>query len=244
MIFQENTALYTQFCKSYDLATGAIRGLAEGTAMVHKIENGAAVIDVSTGATGEVFAGFSIARPGDVNRLVEVYTVKVPDTGLVSLRHKANISDMRVDVKNADGTFTNITLQMTGTVDATHANVTDNGNKLQFDTSLAEETLRIAAGFVPTTIEASARYGMNINGIEASAPGNVTVIYGGGQTVATDMIDMSADWTSTDGNPRKVYLGANGRFTTAGSSSTPVATNVILIEAPSEGSPYAVFRTM
>lgn len=75
---------------------------------------------------------------------------------------------------------------MTGTVDATHANVTDNGNKLQFDVSLAEETLRIAAGFVPTTIEASARYGMNINGIEAAAPGNVTVIYGGGQTVATD----------------------------------------------------------
>ena len=244
MVFQERTRVYTQFCKAYDLAIAAIGNVAEGTAMVHKIENGHAVIDVSTGASGEMFAGFSLARPGDVDRMVEVYTAKIPDSGLVSLRHRAIIGDMRVDLLKPDGTKQQIDLQMTGTVDATTANVVDNESKLQFDVSLVEATVRIAAAYVPTTLEASARYGQSINGIAPTAAGNVTVIYGGGQEVATDMVDMSADWTSTNGNPKKLYLGVNGRLTTVGSAGTPLATNVILIEAPSESNPYAVVRTM
>lgn len=209
-----------------EVATG-VTITTEGVALVYVMEGGKSKVRPSTGAAGEVFAGFSLSRNSQSTRLTEELEVKVPATApfVVNLPHAPVDGQIRV------GTLAPVA-EAGDAPAAGEFSLT--GKALTLNAALAGQVLRVSLAFAPTFQEAMAATGNDpVGGLPSTALGVIGVIKEG--DVFTDQYDVTAEWKA-DGAPQDVYLGANGLLTTK-TGGTKVGA-VTILNVPSVGAGF------
>lgn len=203
----------------------------EGVALVWTKVNGASYVRPSTGAAGEVFAGFAQNRnvpPAFLPKIVS--DVVVPESGVVDLTREPITGQILVKV---DGETLSITANA-----PTEGNVQLVGTKLYFfkgtpaagsNPAVPGDTgkeLFVQMMYLPSVIEARTILGdMPIGGLSSTEQGRIGVATRV-ESLGTTFYDASADWTEVI-HPR---LGVDGRLTASGSGT--LLTNVIVMQTP------------
>lgn len=205
----------------------------EGVALVFtKDSAGNTVVRPSTGASGEIFAGFSQTRNAPPRFLPRVISeVVVPQSGVVDLARIPVVGQILVKIGGDVATIS-------ANAPAAQGEVQLSGQKLFFFKSKPAEgsnpavegdegqELYVQFLYEPTVSEARTILGDGpIGGLPSSAQESIGVITRAEQ-IGTTYYDASKDWTGVY-NPK---LGADGRLTTDGNGTT--LTNVIVMGAP------------
>lgn len=204
----------------------------EGVALVWSTVGGSSYVRPSTGASGEVFAGFSLSRnspPAYLPRIISGKTV--PNTGVLDLSRLPVTGQLLVKVGGEP---------LTIVADAPEAGeVQLQGQKLYFfaGTEAVEGGASAVAGdqgkelfvqfiYEPSVMEAKTIIGeAPIGGLASSELERIGVTQRS-EAIATTYYDASVDWTGVI-HPK---LGVDGRLTTKGSGTT--LTNVVVQGTP------------
>lgn len=229
MIIYQNT----RFAKS-DQAE-SIPGAAiteEGFALTYKPYNGKNLVDLSTGAAGEVFAGFSLSRSVPPSRLPKVEELVVA-SGKVQLSRVPLSDSIFVAV---DGTaIGTITVSDTTPGDATSVSLDE--MELIFHASAEGKAVRVQYHFEPSYQEAREMNGdAPIGGDPAPEMGVVGLLIEANPFTITNF-DSSVDWTGV----MHPSLGANGLLTVGGTGVE--LTQYVIVSAPTQGNPYLTLRS-
>lgn len=200
----------------------------EGVALVYVMEQGKTKVRPSTGAKGEVFAGFSLSRNSQSARLTEELEIKVPATApySVTLPHAPVAGQFRAAgfTVAADADAAAPAAAEVGVV----------GKQLNFNAAAAGKIVRVSLAYEPTYLESVAAAGNDpVGGLPSSALGVIGVIKEG--DVFTDQYDVTAEWKA-DGTPQEVYLSAGGLVTTKTDGTHIGSVNVL--QVPSVGSGF------
>lgn len=203
----------------------------EGIALVFVKENGKTFVRPSTGAAGEIFAGFSHSRNSPPHFLPRVVDSRVPDSGIVDL-HRIPVSG-QILVKVAGQAVT------VGANAPTAANeVQLVGEKLFFFTGtpaagsdpavpgVQGQELYVQFIYEPTITEARTIIGDAPIGGLPSTPQEVIGVITRASDVGTTYYDASVDWSNVM-HPR---LGVDGRLTSGGQGT--LLSNVIVQSTP------------
>lgn len=201
----------------------------EGLALVAKRDGDQMVIAPSTGASNEIFAGFSYERTRrpEILGFVQEETIKVAD-GLRLLRTPiAGAISIRVD-----GTKMNIDIG--NTAPAANTAVALDGDQVIFHADHDGKTVRVQAHYEPSLEEARTfgegnEFGQTPASYEVGVCGRIV-----GGIVSTTAWDPEADWA--DESVMHPSLGADGNLTVGGSGT--LLSNLLIRRAPGQGSPY------
>lgn len=197
----------------------------EGIAAVYAKENGITVVRPSTGANGEVFAGFSLSRntpPTFNNIFVEGI---VPESGVLELA-RIPVNGQFLIRNNAGAALT-----VTAEAPAAATEAWLDGQKVTVDDSLKGKAYSLQYRYEMSVAEAKLVVGdAPMGGLSSSDQGIIGLLIEA--DVATSYFDASVDWT----NAVTVRLGAGGVLTTKGSGT--VIPGVVVLQAPSAGSPF------
>lgn len=196
----------------------------EGVALVWTRENGKAYVMESTGAAGEVFAGFAISRPVPPVHGTNIEEVVVGADALLVL-DRLPIAD-QIFIKVGGTTMTLVS----GAAPADASEVSVDGAEVTFHADHVGEKVYVQYHYELSALEARHLTGdAPIGGVSGNIQGRCGFIEIG--DVATNMFDASVDWSDdTKMNPR---LGAGGRLTLGGSGT--ILTGVVIKSAPTAG---------
>lgn len=205
-----------------------LRLTEEGLALVYAKQGTETVVRPSTGAEGEVFAGFSLARNSPPTTLPWVGQGVVPASGQIELP--------RLPLA------TQILIKVQGEVRTVKAAAPENASEvlvaarvITFHADDVGSEYYIQMQYEPTVSEARTLIGdAPIGGVPSGAQDQIGVITRG--DVATTLYDASADF-STVFNPS---LGPDGILTVGGSGT--VLTNVQVVSTPSADNTALVVR--
>lgn len=199
----------------------------EGIALVAVKQGNETVVRPSTGAEGEVFAGFSLARnsppailpwvgEGRVPSTLQIELPRLPLAGQILIKVGGEVRTIVADAPEAGE------VKLAARIVTFHADDED-----------AEYTVQMQ--YEPTVTEARTLIGdAPIGGVPSGAQDQIGVITRG--DVATTLYDASADFSGVM-TPR---LGADGRLTVGGTGT--LLTNVQVISAPSAENSALVVR--
>lgn len=191
----------------------------EGTSLVFVSDNGVTVVRPSTGANGEVFAGFSLSRNSPPSHLPHAFESSVPESLVVELPRTPLTGQIMVKVGG-------VKLEIVAGAPADATEVQLAGRDLVFFAGQSKKKLFVQFIYEPTMAEARTILGdMPIGGLASSAQGIIGVALHG--EIGTTMYDASVDWTGVI-NPN---LGVDGRLTVGGSGK--LLTQVTVLAAPS-----------
>lgn len=225
MLNYRNT-IFTQ-TDSSKVATGEIIQ-EEGAALVILREGPEAVIKESTGAAGEIFAGFSYERTRRPEVLAAIEEGTIED-GLIRLGRTPTPGKIAIWI-GAD----EITIEVGDDAPADNSAVNLSGSELRTDAGENGKEFRVQYLYEPTVSEARV-YGEGNEFGQSPASADVGVcgrIVGG--TISTNHFDVEADWANeTEMHPS---LGADGRLTIGGPGTK--LTNLIIKEAPRSDSAF------
>lgn len=195
----------------------------EGVALVWTRENGKAFVMESTGAPGEVFAGFAISRPipPAFSTQIEEFVVGADGTFIFDRMPIADQIFVKIDgvtmVQESGGTApddkTSVTID--GAAMQIHADLIGKSAYVQYHYELSAMEARSITGDAP------------IGGLSGNIQGRCGFIEIG--DVGTNMFDASVDWS--DDSKLNPSLGAGGRLTIGGNGTK--LTGIIIKEAPS-----------
>lgn len=203
----------------------------EGIALVYTKVNGRSYVRPSTGAAGEIFAGFSVSRNSTPRYLPKVIAGRlVPDSGVIDLGRIPLTGQILVKVA---GSVVEISANA-----PVEGKVQLQGQKLFFfqgtpaDGSnpavIGDIGKEVYVQFIyePTVAEARTVIGDGpIGGLPSTNQERIGVATRM-EELGTTYYDASADWSNAY-NPR---LGADGRVTTAGNGT--VLANVVVMDVP------------
>lgn len=225
MILLSNSKL-TQVTE-YPVAAGATI-TAEGQALVADYTGGVFGVKPSAGASGEQFAGVSLAQQLTLLYMPMVERFTLPATGALSFTTSFTPASGTIRVHNVtDGADV-----AAGAAAGNYGIVGNVVTIVAAGASSAGEVIEISYRFSPTTIQARALQGdIPAGGAAALTLGTIGVVTQG--TIITSEFDTSVDWST---NPTVVKLGANGLFTVGGSGIT--VPNAYITEVPNVSSPY------
>lgn len=204
----------------------------EGVALVWHRENGRNYLKLSRGVSGEVFAGFALARnmPPAFQIHVEEFTIDATLTYTLQRIPAAGQSLVKIGGVKATEQAGEEAPDAAGevTVDGAELlfNIADLGKKVyaQYASELTVSEARAITGDAP------------VGGLPTNIQQRVGYIKLG--NVSTNMIDASADWNNdTILNPS---LGAGGKLTVGGAGS--LLKGVIIKKAPDAQNGYATFE--
>lgn len=203
----------------------------EGVALVYVRVPGEAELHVqpSTGAAGEVFAGFSWTRNHPPALLPFIQEGVIPAGGKIELDQVPVTGQLLLsaagDAKEivADAPVDNTQVQVVGTTVTFHADSVGSTYFAQMQ-------------FEPTVQQARQILGdMPIGGLASTNEGVIGVLTRA--DVATTMFDAAADFGAAELHPS---LGADGRLTIGGNGTKLL--NVVVVSAPSADVPYLTVR--
>lgn len=192
----------------------------EGTALVFVSENGQTVVRPSTGAAGEIFAGFSLhGRNSPPSYVPHAFDSTVPESLVVELPRTPLTGQVLVKVAG-------VKLEVVAGAPADATEVQLSGKELIFFAGEGKKSLYVQFIYEPSLAEARTILGdMPIGGLPAHYQGIIGVALHG--QIGTTMYDASVDWTGVI-NPN---LGVDGRLTVGGSGKK--LENVTVLAAPS-----------
>ncbi len=203
----------------------------EGVALVYVRVPGEAELHVqpSTGAAGEVFAGFSWTRNHPPALLPKVQEGVVPVGGKIELDQVPVTGQLMIRVAGAA-----LTIVAGAPADATEVQVV--GTEVTFHADAVGSGYFAQMQFEPTVQQARQILGdMPIGGLASTNEGIIGVLTRA--DVATTMFDGAADFGAAELHPS---LGADGRLTIGGGGTK--LTNVVVVSAPSADVPYLTVR--
>lgn len=223
MLQMRNTRLYKSLFEQ--LASGVMIQ-EEGIALGYIKENGETVVQPSTGANGERFAGIALARNMPPNTLPMVEEGSIEE-GSGELTRAPIAGQLLV-------TLDGVAAEIVATADlVAPGKVFVSGANYQVDAADVGKKARFQYHYVPSTVEARTILGdLPYGGLAANATGTIAVIKQG--TVATSFFDASADWSNTT----YAKLGAGGRLMPA-TAATGIQ-GVVVKNSPSVGNPFLV----
>lgn len=215
----------TTFHKSneFPIASGAVVTEA-GQAWVFALQNGRSVVQPSTGAANEVFAGFTSLQtnmaPFIPTTYVKVETLVVPTSGLLTLARTPVTGTVVITNANTNATVTLGTLSGNTVIAGTVTGGVSNA---------AAQTVNVTYTYALSVAEATALVG-NIQ--PGGFIGNLVGQVGLGQegVVYTNQFDTAINWATTT----SITLGAGGKLTTGGN----VVLKAVVKQAPSVGYPF------
>lgn len=199
-----------------------------GIALVYTKVAGATKVQPSTGAAGEVFAGFSFARNVPTAFLPNVEEFVIDNSLTQDLARTPLMGQCLIKV---NGVIKSIVLS----APANAGQVMLSGKSLVFATGENGKTCTVQYMYEPTVSEASLFTGQAIIGGTAFR----TMDTVGGITrgdISTNYYDSSVDWS----NVFSVKLGVDGIVTTSGSGT--VIPNAIVMVAPGVSDPFLTLR--
>lgn len=215
MLVQKYTRLFRT--EHFDVQEGVVIQ-EEGVALVFVQEGGKTKVRPSTGAAGEVFAGFSQSRNSPPSYIPHVFEASVPATLIVELPRIPLTGQILVKIGGTKATIVAGAPDAAGKVQLT-------ANVLSFHADDANKEIYVQYIYEPSMAEARTILGdMPIGGLPSSNQGVIGATLHG--NVATTMYDASVDWTGVI-NPT---LGVDGRLTVGGSGTK--LTNVQVIQTP------------
>lgn len=200
----------------------------EGIALVAVKQGNDTVVKPSTGAAGEVFAGFSLSRNSPPATLPWVGEFHVPATLNAELPRQPLAGQILVRLDNEA-----LTVVANAPADVTEVQVV--GTVLTFHADAEKGKCFIQMQYEPTVNEARTIIGDGpIGGVASGAMDQIGIITRG--EVATTLFDASADFS------KAMYpnLGANGVLTVGGAGVQ--LTNVQILSAPSAENSALVVR--
>lgn len=203
----------------------------EGQALVWVRENGKTFLKVSTGAKGETFAGFAIARllPPTHQVMVEEFTID--STGRFTAGRLPEAGNLLVKIAGKKAG------QDAAEAASVAGNVGVEGSNLYFHKDDIGKKVYVQYGYLLNAVEArSFLADAPIGGLAANQIGRCGYIKLG--NIATNMFDFSADWH--DDSVLHPSLGANGRLTIGGTGT--LLNGVLIKQAPSADRAYAIFE--
>lgn len=203
----------------------------EGIALVWTKVNGRSYVRPSTGAAGEVFAGFSVSRNSTPRYLPRIIAGRlVPDSGVIDLGRIPLTGQILVKV-GGDVVEISANAPVEGKVQL-------QGQKLYFfqGTPAAGENAAVVGDigqevyiqfiYEPTVAEARTVIGDGpIGGLPSTTQERIGIA-ARMELLGTTYYDAGADWSGVF-HPR---LGADGRLTTAGDGT--LLTNVVVMDTP------------
>lgn len=203
----------------------------EGVALIWAMYQGEAVLDLSTGAAGEKFAGFAIARNMPPQFQVKVETITIDNTGLVILDRVPVAGQLLVKVAGAA-----MPQVVSAAAPADNTTVSVNGAELRFHADSYGAELYVQYAYELTVAEARSITGdAPIGGLASNIEGQCAYVSLG--SVSTDMIDMSEDWSAAGLHP---FLSAEGRLSAGGAGVE--LTNLIIKKLPTSSNPYLTVK--
>lgn len=215
MIVQKYSRLFRT--EHFDVQAGVVIE-EEGTALVFVQEGGKTVVRPSTGAAGEVFAGFSQSRNSPPTYIPHAFNSAVPASLVVELPRTPLAGQILVKL---DG----VKADIVAGAPAASGEVQLVANVLTFHADDAASALYVQFIYEPTLAEARTILGdMPIGGLASTYQGVIGATLHG--TVATTMYDASVDWSGVV-NPT---LGVDGRLTVGGVGTK--LTNVQVMQTP------------
>jgi hypothetical protein len=219
--------IFTQTASSI-VATGLFIN-EEGSALVISREGSNAVVGESTGAAGEIFAGFSYERTRRPTILSGVYEAHIADEQPIELHRIPDPGSIGVWV---DGKK----LDIDAGKDAPSLpdSVSLNGHYILVHKDHVGKNIKVQFLYQPTVLEAlTYGDGNDFDSTPASAyVGVVGRILGG--SVSTNYFDVEADWS--DESVMHPSLGLDGRLTIGGSGTK--LTNLVIIQSPASESAF------
>jgi len=203
----------------------------EGVALVWTKVNGRSYVRPSTGAAGEIFAGFALNRNSPPSFLPKIVSgVVVPESGVVDLARQPITGQILVQV-GGDTLSISANAPVAGKVQLI-------GTKLYFFTGTPAaganpavpgdngKDLFVQFMYEPTVSEARTVLGdLQIGGLASTEQERIGVTTRAEQ-LATTFYDASSDWSAVV-HPK---LGVDGRLTASGNGE--VLSNVIVMQTP------------
>jgi hypothetical protein len=225
MLQLRNTRIFKSLFEN--LATGvAIQ--EEGIALAFVKEAGSTKVQPSTGAAGEVFAGFALARnmPPATLPLVEDGVVDASATGSLT---RAPIAGQALI------TVGGVALAIIASGTPTAGEVVLVGANYVLDASNAGKAIHAQYLYAPTVQEARTVIGdAPYGGLAANALGTIAAIKQA--EVATSFFDASADWSTA----LFAKLLAGGKLGPSTGPSDKAIPGLTVKDSPSAGSPFLV----
>lgn len=203
----------------------------EGVSMVYVRVAGEAELHVrpSTGAAGEIFAGFSWTRNSTPSLLPAVLEGKVPANGVVVLTKLPVTGQLFVSVASDSKEIVAAT-----PADADEVELV--GQTLTFHADAIGKSFFVQMQYEPTVVEARQILGdMPVGGLASNNEGIIGLLTRA--DVATTYFDAAADWNSAELHPS---LGADGRLTIGGAGGK--VTSLVIVSAPSADVPFLTVR--
>lgn len=196
----------------------------EGAALISVASSGVYGVQLSTGVSGEVFAGVSIAHTMSQSSLpiLDEFTIPSASPYTVTLSNTPTGGTIRV-VASTTGV---IAAGSSGTP----GQYSLSGTTMTFNAAQAGQTVKIAYRYAPTVAQLQYLQGDAYPGQNGPALlGQIGVLLNG--DIYTTEYDTTKDWTA---NP-DVTLAAGGLFSTGG---VVTLAGVNVIEAPSQTNPF------
>lgn len=228
MLLQKYTR---QFLTEHRPVAPGVQINEEGIALVYVRVAGQSELAVapSTGAAGEVFAGFSWTRNHPPAYLPFVQEGVVPANGKIELHRLPVTGQIGVTV---EGVAVEV---VAGTpTDATEVQLVV--QELTFNSGSVGKTFKIVMQYEPTLVEARQILGdMPVGGLSSNHEGIIGVLTRA--DACTSFFDASADWNSEELHPS---LGADGRLTIGGTGTK--VTSLVIVSAPGASIPFLTVR--
>lgn len=227
MLVQKSSRIFNT--EGADVLTGHLLE-EEGFALVRVKEGNRVVVRKSTGAAGEVFAGFNLSRNAPTTVLPLIIEGVVDGTSLILPRLPIT-GQLLVKL---NGVATTIVAGAPANAGETQLSA----DTLTLHATNADAEYMVQMMYEPTVSEARQYTGDTpIGGLSSVAMGKTGIIVEG--IVGTNMYDASADWS---GSAEVVpSLAADGRLTLGGTGEKLNGVCQI-VEVPSAGNPFLVVR--
>lgn len=199
-----------------------------GFACVYTRENGITQVRKSTGAAGEVFAGFNLTRTVPPQQMTKVVEASVPANKTIHLPRTPILAQLLVKVED-----TKLTI-VADVADLAEDSVVLEGDTLTFHDTQVGGDLYIVFAYEPTVNEAKELTGdMPYGGLAEPTTNTVTLVTKA-DSLGTSFFDASCDWSdATKIHPK---LGANGNLTLDGSGTE--LKNITILAAPTGETPF------
>lgn len=215
MLVQKNTRMF--FTEHRNVQDGVVIP-EEGIALVYVKQGNETVVRPSTGAAGEVFAGFSMSRNSPPSFIPHVIEGRVSASLLLELPRIPVSGQILVKLGNTVATIV-------ANAPAASGEVQLSANNLAFHADDEGKKVFVQFIYEPTLAEARTILGdMPIGGLPTSHQGIIGLAVRG--DIATTWYDASVDWSGVI-NPT---LGVDGRLTVGGTGVK--LTNVVVQSAP------------
>jgi hypothetical protein len=227
MLVQKSTRIFNT--EGAEVLTGHMIE-EEGFACVRVKEGSRVVVRKSTGAAGEVFAGFNLSRNAPTSVLPLVLE-GVADGLTITLPRLPITGQILVKL---NGTNTTIVAGAPANAGETQLSA----DTLTLHASNEDAVYSVQMMYEPSVSEARQFTGdAPIGGLASVAMGKTGLIVEG--VIGTNMFDASADWSGT--TEVVPSLAADGRLTIGGTGEK-LSGLCQIVEAPSAGNPFLVVR--